>query len=122
MISKKERHIAVSTDRQAVYETRDQEINPGDGHFLQELVEEVTAKPGHTTVDGHCVTEQVYGQKESGNLTCTNCQKTFTENSNMRKHNGPFHTKKMFYCTECTKSSTGRDRLKTHLARHEEAT
>ena len=58
---------------------------------------------------------------QKGNLTCTNCQKTFTENSNMRKHNGPFHTKKMFYCTECTKSSTGRDRLKTHLARHEEA-
>ena len=27
----------------------------------------------------------------------------------------------MFYCTECTKSSTGRVRLKTHLARHEES-
>jgi hypothetical protein len=123
MISKKERSIVVSTDRQAVYETRDQEIDPGEGHFLQELVEEVTAQPGHATVDGHSVTEQVYGYKGSGNLMCPNCQKTFTKHSNIKKkHIGPVHAKKMFYCNDCSESFARRDQLKTHLARHVEAT
>ena len=68
------------------------------------------------------MTEQVYGYKESGNLTCPNCQKTFTEHSNIRKHIGPFHAKEMFSCTDCPESFARRDQLKTHLARHVEAT
>ena len=59
--------------------------------------------------------------KEGGNFTCPHCQKTFTENPNIRKHIGPFHAEKRFSCTVCTKSFTGGDKLKTHLVRHSEA-
>ena len=58
---------------------------------------------------------------QEGNLKCTNCQKTFTEHSNIRKHIGPFHAKEMFYCTDCTESPTGRDQSSTHVVKHEGA-
>ena len=46
---------AVTTDHQAVYETRDREVetgqDPGGGHYLQELAEEVTASDVETGQD-----------------------------------------------------------------------
>ena len=67
------------------------------------------------------VIEHVYEYKESGNFTYPHCLKTFTRNHKTTKHIGPFHATGMCYCTDRTESSTGRDPLKTHLARHEEA-
>ena len=37
-----------------------------------------------------------------------------------KKNIGPMHEEKRFSCTVCTNSFTGRDQLKTHLARHTE--
>ena len=59
--------------------------------------------------------------KEGGNLTCPNCQKTFTEYPNIRKHIVPFHTDKRFSYTFFINSFTGGDKLKTHMVRHLEA-
>ena len=82
--------------------------DPGGGH-LQEFEQKSS------------LIEHVYEYKESSNFTYPHCLKTFTRNHRTTKYIGPFHAKGVCYCTDYTKSSTGRDRLKTHLARHEEA-
>ena len=83
--------------------------DPGGGR-LQEFEQESSLK------------EHVYMHKEGGNFTCLHCQKTFTEYPNTRKHIGHIQEEKRLSYTVCTKSFNGRDKFKTHLARHSEAT
>ena len=60
--------------------------------------------------------------KEGGNFTGPLRQKTFTEYPNIRKHIEPSHEEERFSCTVCNNRFTGRYQLKTHVARHSEAT
>ena len=67
------------------------------------------------------LTEHVYMHEKGGNITCTHCQRDFTEPNRIRKHIGQIHEKETSDCNDCTGSSTGRDHLSAHVVKHEEA-
>ena len=120
---------------QAGNETKPLECNIRGKRFLSNLALEgnmqITVRPEATYECHICrqefeqvpsLTDHVYMHDKGGNLTCPNCQKNFLENNNTIKHIKPIHEGKLLYYTECTKSSTGRDQLSTHVVKHSEAT
>ena len=64
---------------------------------------------------GHEVHDKIEVKVRTKSISCTECGKTFTQSKHLSRHKASAHGGLVFNCTNCKRSFSRTDKMKTHM-------